>query len=331
MSRPRLSRLALPVALAAVALVVGTAGSTAGASTAAARADHTRHAASCLRTVGDGSGARLDRAPDTSEFTHAQLRRLDRQLHARLAARGMTARSLRVDPTIRIPVHVHVIDGTSSRGPSKDRVVRQMKILNGGYNGAESARNTPTRFAFYLASFDRHTNNKWRTANPGGPVDHQMRRALHVGGRQDLNLYIATPIDRSLPGGEMVLGFSTLPWNAARHPAIDGVTVAQGTLPGGGLKSFNLGDTVVHEVGHWLGLLHTFEGGCSQTNDGVADTPAEAKPSLGCNTARDTCPNKPGNDPVHNFMDYSPDPCMNQFTPGQATRMTDEWLAYRTP
>jgi hypothetical protein len=206
-----------------------------------------------------------------------------------------------------------------------------MKVLNTGYHGGESARNTPTRFAFYLASFDRHTNNKWRTANPGGAVDHAMRRALHVGGRQDLNLYIATPVDPSIPGGQQVLGFSTLPWNVAKHPLIDGVTVAQGTLPGGALKRFNLGDTVVHEVGHWLGLLHTFEGGCSQQNDGVADTPAEAKPSFGCNTSRDTCPNKPGNDPVHNFMDYSPDPCMNQFTPGQATRMTDEWLAYRTP
>lgn len=330
MSRPRLSRLAVPVALAAAVVVVGTAGSTAGAATAA-RAGHARQVANCLHRVGSGSGARLNRPADTQQLTQTQLLRLDRQLHARLQARGMTAKSERVQPTIRIPVHVHVIDGTKSRGPSKTRVQRQMKVLNNGYHGGESARNTPTRFAFYLASFDRHTNNRWRTANPGGPVDHAMRRALHIGGRQDLNLYIATPVDRSIPGGEQVLGFSTLPWNVAKHPSIDGVTVAQGTLPGGALKRFNLGDTAVHEAGHWLGLLHTFEGGCSQQNDGVADTPAEARASFGCNINRDTCPNKPGNDPVHNFMDYSPDPCMNQFTPGQATRMTDEWLAYRTP
>ena len=76
--------------------------------------------------------------------------------------------------------------------------------------------------------------------------------------------------------------------------------------------------------------FHTFEGGCSAGNDRVDDTAAEAQPSLTCEVGRDTC-DADGLDPVRNFMNYSFDSCMNMFTPGQVSRMTDNWLAYRTP
>ena len=91
---------------------------------------------------------------------------------------------------------------------------------------------------------------------------------------------------------------------------------------------YNLGDTVVHETGHWLGLFHTFEGGCGLRNGLVSDTPAEAEPSYYCQTSRDTCP-APGRDPVRNFMDYSYDSCMNHFTLGQVDRMARLWNRFR--
>jgi hypothetical protein len=336
MSRWQLSRrAALPAVLATAAVVVSTPGGAVTSAAAASRvAGHTQQAhrhSGCL-AGGRGAGvlaARGTRAPDQDSFTQAQLLRLQKQLDSILAAKqGGATTSERVAPTIRIALRVHIIDGTTQRGPNRPAVKRQIAVLNKAYDGGQSPNNVPTRFRFYLGSFNRVTNNAWRTAAPGSATDDAMRRALHVGGRRDLNLYFAKPEDPTLQGA--VLGFSSLPWDVKKHPKLDGVTIRQGTQPGGGIKHYNLGDTAVHEIGHWLGLLHTFQGGCTEPNDMVKDTPEEATPSSTCDTTKDTCP-APGLDPVHNFMDYAVDSCMDMFTKGQVTRMTDEWLAYRSP
>jgi hypothetical protein len=282
------------------------------------------------RAAEEAGMARLRRAPDQRDYTLHELRRIDRRLEATLARKGLSgSRSARFGAVVRIPVHAHVIDGNRSRGPSQKRVQRQLTILNRAYAGGQSVHNSETRFRFYLESFDRVRNQRWLTATAFGSDDQQARRTLHVGGPEALNIYFSKP--RAPQTGTFILGYSTVPWQARRAPRLDGVTIHTASMPGGSASGYNRGDTTVHEVGHWLGLFHTFEGGCSELGDLVGDTPAENEPSFACEHGRDTCPDQDGADPIHNFMDYSFDTCMNQFSAGQVSRMTDNWLAYRTP
>lgn len=77
----------------------------------------------------------------------------------------------------------------------------------------------------------------------------------------------------------------------------DGVVLNIHSIPGGAYIGFNLGRTLTHEVpkvlmlqvGHWLGLYHTFQGGCSWPNDFVADTIPQAGPTFGCPKPQTTC------------------------------------------
>ena len=146
-----------------------------------------------------------------------------------------------------------------------------------------------------------------------------MKRALHVGDATHLNIYTVGP-------NFQLLGFATFPVDFQHSPKLDGVVVLNGSLPGGDADFgpgavYNEGDTVTHEVGHWLNLYHTFQGGCGPLNDLVTDTPRQLDgPNVfKCNQALDTCKKDLGRDPVHNFMNYTDDPCMDLFTGASAS------------
>jgi hypothetical protein len=225
--------------------------------------------------------------------------------------------------TVTIPVVFHVVNkgaGIANGDVPLSMLQAQIKVLNQSYSGATGGVNTP--FRFVLSGVDRTTNEAWFNAGPDSAAEREMKTALHTGDAKVLNFYTNN-------AGGVLLGWATFPFWYAGDPSMDGVVCLYSSLPGGTEVPYNEGDTGTHEVGHWLGLFHTFQGGCAANyNDFVADTPSERSPAFRCPTGRDTCP-KPGLDPIENFMDYTDDPCMYLFTVGQSQRADALSAQYR--
>ncbi|GGS60194.1 zinc metalloprotease [Planobispora rosea] len=258
------------------------------------------------RIAGRGPG----RGPEPHAPGPAQVAELIADLDARRPALRLADRA-----PLTIPTWVHVItDGP--RGASDSAVREQLAVLDAAYGGRTGGADTGIRFR--LAGLTRTENPAWFR----DPLSHERAmKQMRRGGAETLNLYVAQL-------GRLVLGYSTYPHQYADDPVLDGVVVDWRSLPGGSLRDFDRGYTGVHEIGHWLGLLHTFENGCLEPGDAVADTPPEAHPTQGCPAGKDTCPGN-GRDPIHNFMDYSADACMSEFTAGQSLRMREAWAVYR--
>ncbi|MCP2335554.1 zinc metalloprotease [Actinomadura rupiterrae] len=219
---------------------------------------------------------------------------------------------------VRIPVYFHVLHHGKAGNIPDTLVRKQVAVLNAAYGGRLGGADTG--FSFVLKQISRSDNGSWYS-NPEG-TEGQYKPRLHRGGATALNLYSADM-------GDDLLGWSTFPWKYRGAPKMDGVVIHFGSMPGGSIAHFNRGFSAVHETGHWLGLLHPFEGGCTGRGDYVGDTPPEREASNGCPTGKDTCPAR-GLDPIHNFMDYSWDSCMRQFTRGQGVRAHKTFTAYRT-
>lgn len=149
-----------------------------------------------------------------------------------------------------------------------------------------------------------------------------MRSELHKGDYKTLNVYFQKEVDGNL-------GYCYFPEPNATEEQItlDGCSILAASVPGGSAENFNEGKTATHEIGHWFGLFHTFQDGCDG-GDQVEDTPAQDSPTSGCPAGRDSCP-AAGEDPIHNYMDYSYDSCYEEFTPGQATRAQNMYNEYR--
>jgi hypothetical protein len=224
-----------------------------------------------------------------------------------------------------IPVWVHVISAGAgfNNGDVPDQMIKdQMRVLNESYNGRTGGANTA--FGFELVGVTRTVNATWfNNFGTNFAVEVEAKTALKRGGAGTLNLY--------LTNADPYLGWAYFPSDVVgtSYEALDGVVVDWRSIPGGPFAIYSEGDTATHEVGHWLALYHTFDGGCGAKGDYIADTPAEKSPAFNCPVGRDTCNGSAGLDPITNFMDYTQDSCMYQFTAGQVERMQAAWAAFR--
>jgi hypothetical protein len=223
-----------------------------------------------------------------------------------------------------IPVWVHVISAGAGfdNGVVPDSMIRsQIRVLNESFNGRTGGVNSG--FAFDLAGITRTTNAAWFSGLASDQdLELEAKTALRRGGPGTLNFYL---VDAS-----PWLGWAYFPSILSSDLAdLDGVVVDFRSLPGGPFAIYSEGDTGTHEVGHWLSLYHTFDGHCGSKGDYVADTPAEQSPAFNCPVGRDTCVGAAGLDPITNFMDYTQDSCMYEFTSGQAARMQAAWTSFR--
>ncbi|MFI7588679.1 zinc metalloprotease [Spongisporangium articulatum] len=262
---------------------------------------------------------------DPNDRSLAEVRAAEKRMTAKLRSKGLDWQSTIAKGLVTVNIRYHVItkaDGTG--GVTRKQLDDQTAVMNAAYGGRSAKGDFPTVFRFKTKSVDYTKNDDWYDwSDPDSDPadDNEAKAALHKGGWGDLNVYIAGL-------GDGLLGYAYFPDEATLTQ--DGVVILNDSLPGGSAEPYNEGDTLTHEAGHWLGLYHTFENGCTSPGDMVADTPYQADGDniFFCEESDDTC-SQPGKDPVHNFMSYGDDPCLDRFTLGQGIRMALVWLAYR--
>ena len=318
-SRPMtvLATLALGVVTVALPVTNASARPMAGESTVTA---------DCVSRTDAASGRHANARFDPHELSNAQAAAMDAALKSAMQAKGITVNAKGQVQTkgkppagggtftgATIPVYWHTITDGSKGTLTATEINAQISVLNKAYAGS--------KFTFSLTSTTTTNNATWYTGlTDGSAAEKAMKTALHQGGKNALNIYTANL-------GNDLLGWATFPKSTV--DPMDGVVLLDESLPGGAATNYNQGDTGTHEVGHWLGLYHTFQGGCTGNGDYVSDTAAEASPAFQCPTGRDSCTRVSGLDPIHNFMDYTYDSCMYEFTTGQTTRMQSAWMTYR--
>lgn len=248
------------------------------------------------------------------------------QEHKAAGASGARARAAALrarQGPVAVDAYFHVVSSSAKDGQiTQQMAADQVAALNTAYN--------PHNIRFNLLNTSFTVNDAWAVG--AGDDDGAMKAALRQGSYSALNIYFQT----DLAGN--ILGTCTLPSEIGEAPVdrvvyvADGCNVQANTMPGGSVLGYNSGMTAVHETGHWMGLLHTFEGyACDGDGDFIVDTPVQSTSTDGCpvSPAKDSCPGVPGDDPIHNYMDYSTDACYTGFTAGQVDRMQSMWAVYR--
>lgn len=233
-----------------------------------------------------------------------------------------------------LPIVVHIVTNNGVGEVSNQQIQQGIVRLNqgfantGGYNRG-SGTNMDIRFMLAIKDPNgQNTSGITRVSSPltnltevGGAQD----RALKNLRRWDPDCYINVWVVNYIEGAG---GYATYPWWHNKDE--DGIVVRASTFAGGTAEA----SILIHEFGHYLGLYHTFEGGCynwdcNRDGDKVCDTPPDkvttysscTQPYNSCSTDTQSGFLVDKYDMISNFMDYTRHACLHDFTAGQGARM----------
>lgn len=236
----------------------------------------------------------------------------------------------------QIPVVWHIVRKTDGTGEVSDALINsQMAILNEDFRaiaGTPGGPGNDTKIQFVLATtnptggattgINRYTNNTW-FADPGPGATNAMKQNLRWDPTRYFNIYTNDAAGN--------LGYATFPQEDAGTYQ-DGVVLLWSSVgrnaPSGGI--YNQGRTATHEIGHYLGLFHTFQSGCGTTyssGDLIVDTEPQSTSTFNCPSGATSCGG--ARNPIENYMNYTQDTCMWRFTIEQANRMRCSLTSYR--